>query len=125
MIGPVTARHMRLRRVMKNHQESKKQLEVVQIYLSFHSFKTQFGNESLQKSDEIKEGFTILGILDSSPAGARVPGFGVFEHETGPSGARVPDFGVFEHGKALPVHESLFLVGSSTKTALLVHEVCA
>jgi hypothetical protein len=95
---------------MKNHQESKKQLEVVQIYLSFHSFKTQFGNESLQKSDEIKEGFTILGILDSSPAGARVPGFGVFEHETGPSGARVPDFGVFEHGKALPVHESLFLI---------------
>ena len=97
MIGPVTARHMRLRRVMKNHQESKKQLEVVQIYLSFHSFKTQFGNESLQKSDEIEEGFTILGILGSSPSGARVPGFGVFEHGKAPSGARVPVFGRFEH----------------------------
>ena len=69
---------MRLRGMMKNHQESKKQLEVVQIYLSFHSFKTQFGNESLQKSDEIEEGFTILGILDSCPSGARVPSFGVF-----------------------------------------------
>ena len=45
---------MRLCRVMKNHQERKKQLEVIQIYLSFHAFMLSNDSESQRYYEIIK-----------------------------------------------------------------------